>query len=283
MGLTEIFEKISNVNLNFTILDAIDILLLTATIYGLLRLTQKTRASQVLKGLGVFIVLTQLCKLIGLSAMSWALNLLIEAGVIIIVVIFQPEIRRALERVGRNKIFSMVGGGEVKDYSREIEEIERAVLDMSKHKVGALIVFENHTGLNDVIESGHIVDARITSELLENIFFHNAPLHDGAMIIRDGRICASGCFLPLSQNYTISKEMGTRHRAALGMSENSDAVVVVVSEETGTISIAQGGVIERNFTIPQLEKRLYHEILRKDEGEQQKEVGVKALLRKVKK
>ena len=128
-----------------------------------------------------------------------------------------------------------------------------------------------------------MVDAQPSDELIGNLFFVNSPLHDGAMIIRDGRICASGCFLPLSQNYTISKEMGTRHRAALGMSENSDAVVVVVSEETGTISIAQGGVIERNFTIPQLEKRLYHAILRKDEGEQQKEVGVKALLRKVKK
>ncbi len=256
MGLTEIFEKISNVNLNFTILDAIDILLLTATIYGLLRLTQKTRASQVLKGLGVFIVLTQLCKLIGLSAMSWALNLLIEAGVIIIVVIFQPEIRRALERVGRNKIFSMVGGGEVKDYSREIEEIERAVLDMSKHKVGALIVFENHTGLNDVIESGHIVDARITSELLENIFFHNAPLHDGAMIIKGDRIVAAGCFLPLSDNRNLSSELGTRHRAALGISEVSDARIIVVSEENGVISLAHEGTLVRYLDIKSL-----HEVL----------------------
>ena len=168
-------------------------------------------------------------------------------------------------------------------WSSSISTIAHACEHLSKTKTGALIVFERETKLGEIIKTGTVVDAQPSDELIGNLFFVNSPLHDGAMIIRDGRICASGCFLPLSQNYTISKEMGTRHRAALGMSENSDAVVVVVSEETGTISIAQGGVIERNFTIPQLEKRLYHEILRKDEGEQQKEVGVKALLRKVKK
>ena len=137
--------------------------------------------------------------------------------------------------------------------------------------------------MGEIIKTGTVVDAQPSDELIGNLFFVNSPLHDGAMIIRDGRICASGCFLPLSQNYTISKEMGTRHRAALGMSENSDAVIVVVSEETGTISVAQGGVIERNFSIPQLEKKLRHEILRKEEKEQNKESSVKALLRKVKK
>ena len=254
MGLKEIFEKIANNNLNFTILDAIDILLVAMAIYGLLKLTSKTRASQVLKGLGIFLVLAQVCKLIGLSAMSWALNMLIDSGVMISVIIFQPEIRRALEHVGRNKFFSMVAGSEVQDYSREIEEIERAVLDMSKHKVGALIVFENKTGLNDVIESGHVVDARITSELLENIFFHNAPLHDGAMIIKGNRIVAAGCFLPLSDNRNLSSELGTRHRAALGISEISDAQVLVVSEETGVISLAHEGTLTRYLDIKALHR-----------------------------
>ena len=243
MNLTEIFEKISNNGLNFTLLDLVDILLIAVAVYGLLKLTRKTRASQVLKGLGLFIVLAFACESIGLSAMSWVLNKFIEAGLIIIIIIFQPEIRRALEHMGRNKLFAMVSGTETKDFSREIEEIERAVLNMSKHKVGALIVFENQTGLQDVIESGQLVDARITSELLENIFFHNAPLHDGAMIIKEDRIVAAGCFLPLSDNRNLSSELGTRHRAGLGISEVSDAHILIVSEENGVKRLHTTGLI----------------------------------------
>ena len=150
----------------------------------------------------------------------------------------------------------MVSGTETKDFSREIEEIERAVLNMSKHKVGALIVFENQTGLQDVIESGQLVDARITSELLENIFFHNAPLHDGAMIIKEDRIVAAGCFLPLSDNRNLSSELGTRHRAGLGISEVSDAHILIVSEENGVISLAHEGNLTRYLDIKSL-----HEVL----------------------
>ncbi|MBR6816231.1 MAG: diadenylate cyclase CdaA [Clostridia bacterium] len=256
MNLTEIFEKISNNGLNFTLLDLVDILLIAVAVYGLLKLTRKTRASQVLKGLGLFIVLAFACESIGLSAMSWVLNKFIEAGLIIIIIIFQPEIRRALEHMGRNKLFAMVSGTEIKDFSREIEEIERAVLNMSKHKVGALIVFENQTGLQDVIESGQLVDARITSELLENIFFHNAPLHDGAMIIKEDRIVAAGCFLPLSDNRNLSSELGTRHRAGLGISEVSDAHILIVSEENGVISLAHEGNLTRYLDIKSL-----HEVL----------------------
>ena len=256
MNLTEIFEKISNNGLNFTLLDLVDILLIAVAVYGLLKLTRKTRASQVLKGLGLFIVLAFACESIGLSAMSWVLNKFIEAGLIIIIIIFQPEIRRALEHMGRNKLFAMVSGTETKDFSREIEEIERAVLNMSKHKVGALIVFENQTGLQDVIESGQLVDARITSELLENIFFHNAPLHDGAMIIKEDRIVAAGCFLPLSDNRNLSSELGTRHRAGLGISEVSDAHNLIVSEENGVISLAHEGNLTRYLDIKSL-----HEVL----------------------
>ena len=256
MNLTEIFEKISNNGLNFTLLDLVDILLIAVAVYGLLKLTRKTRASQVLKGLGLFIVLAFACEGIGLSAMSWVLNKFIEAGLIIIIIIFQPEIRRALEHMGRNKLFAMVSGTEIKDFSREIEEIERAVLNMSKHKVGALIVFENQTGLQDVIESGQLVDARITSELLENIFFHNAPLHDGAMIIKEDRIVAAGCFLPLSDNRNLSSELGTRHRAGLGISEVSDAHILIVSEENGVISLAHEGNLTRYLDIKSL-----HEVL----------------------
>ena len=168
-------------------------------------------------------------------------------------------------------------------WDQSIATIASACAELSRTKTGALIVFERQTKLGEIIKTGTVVDATPSIELIGNLFFVNSPLHDGAMIIRDGRICASGCFLPLSQNYTISKEMGTRHRAALGMSENSDAVIVVVSEETGTISIAQGGVIERGFDIPRLETRLRHEIMHKSEEEQTKESSVKALLRRVKK
>jgi diadenylate cyclase len=166
-------------------------------IYGLLKITSGTRASQVLKGLGIFIVLAQLCELIGLSAMTWLLNTFINAGVVLLVIIFQPEIRRALERMGRGKIFDLPHNSfNAPDFGKETEEIERAILNMSKRKIGALIVFENRTGLKDVIESGSLIDAYITSELVENIFFPNSPLHDGAMIIRGNKIIAAGCFLP---------------------------------------------------------------------------------------
>ncbi|MBR3295852.1 MAG: diadenylate cyclase CdaA [Clostridia bacterium] len=252
------FDKILNNNLNFKIQDAIDILLVATAIYGLLVLTRKTRASQVLKGLGIFLVLAQVCRWIGLSSMSWVLNKFIETGIIILVIIFQPEIRRALEHIGRNKMLSkLMGGGEDEDdFSETIAEIETATLDMSRHKVGALMVFENQTGLNDVIETGHIVDGKITAELIENIFFHNAPLHDGAMILNGERIVAAGCFLPLSDNRDIDSELGTRHRAAIGLSEISDARIIVVSEETGAISLAHEGTITRYLDRDELHKVL---------------------------
>lgn len=257
MELSEFFDKIFNNRFNFSILDAIDILLLAAVLYGLFKITKKTRASQVLKGLGAFIVLAQICRWIGLSAMSWAMNLFIEAGLIILVIIFQPEIRRALEHFGRNKLLNIrAGDTDAEDLEKVVRELEDAILNMSKHKVGALMVFENQTGLNDVIESGHVLDAKITSELVQNIFFHNAPLHDGAMIINGTRIVAAGCFLPLSDNNTLDSELGTRHRASLGISEVSDAMVIVVSEETGVISLAHEGAFTRYLDIKGLHETL---------------------------
>ena len=204
-------------------------------------------------------------------------------------IMFNVEIKKSLwdSHIDKEKLGEIVS---MKDSvagtdsaERCIGDIIRALQNMSKNNVGALIILSKGNLPKQVLQSGVRMDADISTQLIEGVFFPKAPLHDGAMIIRDGRICASGCFLPLSQNYTISKEMGTRHRAALGVSENSDAVVVVVSEETGTISIAEGGVIERNFTIPQLEKRLRHEILHKNEEGQRKQSSVKGLLRKVKK
>ena len=217
----------------FGVKDAIDILLVTFIIYGLLIITRKTRAIQVLKGLGVFLLFALICQWIGLTA-------------VIIVVIFQPEIRKALERVGRGRFFGIgFDNNMVSEDTKDIENIERAILNLSIRKIGALMVFERKTGLKDIIESGTTLDARISSELIENIFVPNSPMHDGAMILKNNRIVAAGCFLPLSNNPNLSSDLGTRHRAGLGMSEMSDAVIIIVSEETGIISKAHDGVLSR--------------------------------------
>lgn len=230
----------------FGVKDAIDILLVTFIIYGLLIITRKTRAIQVLKGLGVFLLFALICQWIGLTAVSALLNYVIEAGAVIIVVIFQPEIRKALERVGRGRFFGIgFDNNMVSEDTKDIENIERAILNLSIGKIGALMVFERKTGLKDIIESGTTLDARISSELIENIFVPNSPMHDGAMILKNNRIVAAGCFLPLSNNPNLSSDLGTRHRAGLGMSEMSDAVIIIVSEETGIISKAHDGVLSR--------------------------------------
>jgi diadenylate cyclase len=230
----------------FGVKDAIDILLVTFIIYGLLIITRKTRAIQVLKGLGVFLLFALICQWIGLTAVSALLNYVIEAGAVIIVVIFQPEIRKALERIGRGRFFGIgFDNNMVSEDTKDIENIERAILNLSIRKIGALMVFERKTGLKDIIESGTTLDARISSELIENIFVPNSPMHDGAMILKNNRIVAAGCFLPLSNNPNLSSDLGTRHRAGLGMSEMSDAVIIIVSEETGIISKAHDGVLSR--------------------------------------
>jgi diadenylate cyclase len=233
--------------LQFQIKDIIDIFLVAILIYGLIRMTSKTRAVQVLKGLGVFLIFAQICELIGLTAMTWILEWLIGVGAILIVVLFQPELRRALERVGRGRLFDISFSSEPSSSYHEeaIEEIHKAVLNLSIHMTGALIVIEKKTGLRDVIESGTVLDANVTSQLIENVFFPNAPMHDGAMIIKGSKVVAAGCFLPLSDNKHISVELGTRHRAALGISEISDASVIIVSEESGVISLAKEGTFTR--------------------------------------
>lgn len=271
--------------------DIVDIVIVAILIYQVIKLIRETRAMQLAKGLILLLLLYFVAYNLNMKTVRFIMQNLVATGVLALVIVFQPELRRMLEHVAQTKFnrLNIFQSSQDKDsqlagiWNESISIISHACEHLSKTKTGALIVFERETKLGEIIKTGTVVDATPSDELIGNLFFVNSPLHDGAMIIRDGRICASGCFLPLSQNYTISKEMGTRHRAALGMSENSDAVVVVVSEETGTISIAQGGVIERNFTIPQLEQRLQHEILHSHAGEQPKQNTVKALLRKVKK
>ena len=270
--------------------DILDIAIVAVLIYQVIKLIRETRAMQLTKGLVALSLLYLIAYNLNMKTIKFIMQNVVATGVLTLVIIFQPELRRMLEHVAQTKLgkLNIFQSSQEKDselagvWRESISVIAHACEHLSKTKTGALIVFERETKLGEIIKTGTIVDATPSDELIGNLFFVNTPLHDGAMIIRDGRIFASGCFLPLSQNYTISKEMGTRHRAALGMSENSDAVIVVVSEETGTISVAQAGVIERNFTIPQLENRLRHEILHKSEGEKSREGTVKALLRRVK-
>lgn len=241
--MEQIFNAIRSSVTDFGWIDIVDIVILSVVIYWLLKLTSKTRAMQVLKGLGVILLATWVTDFLGLVGITWLLNYVLTAGALVIVIIFQPELRRALARIGRGRIDLISSQA---TYAQEkVDHILRAVLSLSKKRVGALIVFERKTGLKDVIESGTRLNAEISSELLENLFFVNSPLHDGAVIIREDRVEAAGCFLPLSDNKQVGQELGTRHRAALGVSEVSDSVTLVISEETGVISVAQDGGLIR--------------------------------------
>ncbi len=224
----------------------IDITIVSYVLYRLLLLIRETRAEQVLKGLFILLFVTKLSEILKLHAIFWILKNTVTVGVIALLIVFQPELRRALEQIGRGKLFdrTMFLPNE-RDPSLVIGEIVKAVQNMAKDKTGALIVVERKTGINDVIETGVQIDGQLTGELLENIFFPNTPLHDGAVIIRGDRLAAAGCFLPLTENPNLSKQLGTRHRAALGISESSDALAIIVSEETGIISVANDGKLTR--------------------------------------
>lgn len=231
----------------YVIRHVIDIALVAFVLYRLILLIQKTQAEQVLKGLTILLVITWLSGALRLNTVYWILRNTATVGVIALLVVFQPELRRALEQIGRGKIFekAAIFTQDERDTDFIVEEITRAVQNMSKDKVGALIVIERKTGINDVVETGVAIDGRLSQQLLENIFVINTPLHDGAVVLREDRIAAAGCFLPLTKNPNVDKQLGTRHRAALGISENSDAVAIVVSEETGIISMADDGKLTR--------------------------------------
>lgn len=224
--------------------DFIDIGLITVLIYKLTILTKGTRAYQVLKGVAIFFLVTVFCKLFDLSTVNWLLSSVLVSGIIIVVVLFQPELRRALEHLGRGTSLDK-GTGEFTSSQYVVNEIHRAVLSLAKRRVGALIVIEQKTGLGDIIATGTRINAVISEQLIENIFEPNTPLHDGAAIIRGGQIVAAACFLPLSDDTSIAKELGTRHRAGLGVSAISDSVTIIVSEETGVVSIARDGKLVR--------------------------------------
>ncbi len=260
--MTEVFEGLWAVVRNsvtqFTIRDAVDIALVTVFIYYILKLARPTRAIQVLKGLGIMLAAAVASQWLNLSAFAAVLNYIIASGPILLVIIFLPEIRRAFEQLGRSRLFDKPGeqkDGTV-DLSENAREMFRVIMLFAKRRIGALIVVEQQTALGDIIDTGTRLNAEISAYLLENIFTPNTPLHDGATVIRGERITAAGCFLPLSENKDISRMLGTRHRAALGMSEVSDAVILVVSEETGIISVASHGQLTRYLDTKALQEVL---------------------------
>lgn len=241
--------------------DIIDVLIVAFIIYQLFMITHETRASQVLKGLAVLLLASFISDLAGLTALNWIISNVLNNGAVVLVILFQPELRRALEQIGRGT--RLERGREDAGQSKHIiDEITQCLLRLSRRRVGALIVFEQKTGLKDFLETGTSVDAVISSALLENIFEPNTPLHDGAVIIRGTRVTAAACVLTLSESNSISHDLGTRHRAAIGVTETTDAVVMIVSEETGIISMARGGRLTRHLdagTIGQILGKMYHE------------------------
>ena len=228
--------------------DIFDILLVAIVIYELILLTRQTRGSAVLKGLVLLLLIVGVSDLLGLTALNWMLMTIVNNGVVVLVILFQPELRKALEQMGRSMMMRDKKRSDDSDEnSRIITEIIQCLTNLSRRRVGALIVFEQKTGLQDVIETGISIDSQISSALLENIFEPNTPLHDGAVVIRGSRVMAAACILTLTEGQGISHELGTRHRAAIGVSETTDAVVLIVSEETGIISMARGGRLTRHL------------------------------------
>lgn len=250
-------NMIWNLTHRIRITDLLDILIVAVIIYELLLLTRHTRGSALLKGLFLLLIISLLSNLFGFVSLNWLLRAILQNGAIVLVILFQPEFRKALERMGSSRVFrkqSRKGLDEERDTI--ISEIIQTIMDLSKRRVGALIVFEQQTGLQDVIETGTKLNAEISAPLLENIFEPNTPLHDGAVVIREREIMAAACILPLAEASGVSRELGTRHRAALGISENTDAIVLVVSEETGIVSMARDGILTRPLTVKALEEIL---------------------------
>ncbi len=244
--------------------DIIDISIVAVVIYYIIKHFRKTRAAQLIKGIAIILVVTYLAEWLNLNVISFVLGNVIQIGFIALVIIFQPELRRALEHVGRSK-FGLWFTDEKSDHQDMVAEVTRAADSMSKTNTGALIVFEKEVSLDDLLTGGTLINADVSSELLENIFVHNTPLHDGAVIIRNGKIYKAACVLPLSSNRDLSKECGTRHRAALGISEQSDCVSLVVSEETGKISVMNRGNMIRNLSVATLSELLVRALEPKDD------------------
>ncbi len=257
----DFFRYIWNQILSIGIADVLDILIVSFLVYYVISFVRQRRAGKLALGIFAILLIMWISDFVGLRALNYIIETLFDVGLIALIVIFQPELRSALEKMGGNfrNLKNIAEGQESRD-EKTVEEICLAAKELSESRTGALIVLERTTRLGDEIRTGIEVDAAVNKHLIENIFFDKAPLHDGAMVIREGRIHACGCFLPLSGNPNLPNEMGTRHRAGLGISEISDAFVVIISEETGAISIAKNGELDRDVSIRVLRYRLSNEL-----------------------
>ena len=247
------FENIVS-GVGFT--DILDIMIVTFIIYKLLDFIRETRAEQLAKGLLLLVVATLLSKVLQLYTLHWILSGVMTVGLIAVVVIFQPELTRGLEYLGRSKFSNVLSEVDKEEAKYMVGQLVEAIDSMSVSRTGALIVIEREISLSDIVETGTVIDAVISAQMVGNIFYEGAPLHDGALIIRGNRLYAAGCVLPLTQNKNLNKELGTRHRAGIGITENSDALVIIVSEETGIISVAQNGKLTRFLDVKKIEKSL---------------------------
>ena len=287
--IASVAQRALDFALSLSIWDVVDILVIAYLVYRLLLLVRRTNTSRLLKGV-LFVLLALWLSSDRLRALNYLLSHIVDIGILALLILFQPEIRRVLEQVGSSR-FNFLDLFAKPQMDRQILEnaisqTVQACGDMSRSRTGALIVFERHIQLDEVLRSGTKLDAEVSSELLKNIFFVKAPMHDGALIIRDGRVLGAGCMLPLSRNVNLSRDLGMRHRAGIGMSENSDAVVVLVSEETGTISVAVGGMLKRHLMTETLEQLLRNELLppvESDGEEKAKKPSLRGLLPKMKK
>ena len=270
MSFQDIKDSLFSVVKTMGVVDFIDILLLTYIVYLLLKLIRETRAGQLMKGIVLLVIAYVVAKYVELKSITYIIKQALDVGLIALLILFQPELRRALEKVGRTKMgLNILGFGETKSdletkWNSAIQAICDSCVELSATCTGALIVVERQVRLGEQIETGTILNAKPSKEIFGNIFYPKTPLHDGAVIIRDGIILAAACFLPKPQKEElVNKKLGSRHRAAIGMSENSDAIVIVVSEETGQISIAVDGVLTRDYTHEKLKKFLVGELIEK--------------------
>lgn len=280
-GILYLLQQLKGMVTPIGIFDIIDILIMAFIIYKLIMLIRRTSSGAVAKGVLVFIVALWISSMMQLNTVSFLLGKLVEWGGVALVVIFQPEIRRFLEQMGRTNI------GKVFTHAEERNELDGAITQtveayaaLSKSKTGALMVFERKNMLEDAIKTGTALDCSVSAELLKNIFWNKAPLHDGAVIVRGGRIVGAGCMLPMSGNVNLSRELGMRHRAGIGASEHTDAVVAIVSEETGSISVAVGGMLKRHLAPETLERLLRNELMpEKEQTEAPSKFKFKTLFR----
>lgn len=258
----EFWNRIPQIGVN----DIIDILIVAFLFYTVMRLIRSTSAARVARSILLLLVVTGLTEIFKLYTLNWILSKILEIGVIALVIMFQPELRRMLERFGGRFFTNLISsGGAASPEQQAIEATVAACEVMSKEKVGALLIFERGMPLDEYFKTGTIVDAKVSDQLLRNLFFKNSPLHDGAVIVRGSRVAAAGCVMPLTENTHLPSDIGTRHRAGIGSSEVSDAVVVIVSEETGTISVAIGGMLKRHLAPKTLEKLLVSELISEPE------------------